>query len=302
MGMKSSWELWRKIKRWVGAPVGASISADIAAVTSDIADAVPEPPTTNSLQDTLHKDGSYTYDNTTDSFEAIRDHMLTNKEKAFSGARGQVTLSDRFQTVANTADPDTNIWTVVEDNDANVQALQGAALACNIQAGSVGANDAIMHTKDLRTWFAITGGESVGEFYSTLFFRVRFKVADLTGQFSVGLVDSTAAEGVVGTWTNTSTTDAANVYGNNDTVYFHTADGTAQATDVSGSFTNNSMRDIEIRITSVDTKLYVAGSLVATHSTNPAPGPQTYSVNLSCTNANSIQTSLSVELVEVWAE
>jgi len=46
---------------------------DLDAIITDISAAVPEPPTANSLQDTLHKDGSYTYDNTTDSLEAIRD-------------------------------------------------------------------------------------------------------------------------------------------------------------------------------------------------------------------------------------
>lgn len=35
--------------------------------------AVPEPPTANALTDILHKDGSFTFDNTTDSLEAIRD-------------------------------------------------------------------------------------------------------------------------------------------------------------------------------------------------------------------------------------
>jgi hypothetical protein len=40
-----------------------------------IYDAVSEPPTAKSLQDTLHKDGSYTYDNTTDSLEAIADKV-----------------------------------------------------------------------------------------------------------------------------------------------------------------------------------------------------------------------------------
>jgi len=36
---------------------------------------VPEPPTAKALTDILHKDGNYTYDNTTDSLEAIRDAL-----------------------------------------------------------------------------------------------------------------------------------------------------------------------------------------------------------------------------------
>lgn len=42
----------------------------------EITKAVPEPPTANSLQDVLHKDGSYTYDNTTDSLEALSDAVV----------------------------------------------------------------------------------------------------------------------------------------------------------------------------------------------------------------------------------
>ena len=63
---------------------GADVATDVVAVKAvadaiveDITSAVDEPPTTNSLQDILHKDGSYTYDNTTDSLEAIRDNIDT---------------------------------------------------------------------------------------------------------------------------------------------------------------------------------------------------------------------------------
>jgi|GEM_PF-1735618 len=41
-----------------------------------IFDAVSEPPTAKSLHDILHKDGSYTFDNTTDSLEAIADALI----------------------------------------------------------------------------------------------------------------------------------------------------------------------------------------------------------------------------------
>jgi len=47
------------------------------AVATDVTGAVTEPPTANSLQDILHKDGSFTFDNTSDSLEALRDFMAT---------------------------------------------------------------------------------------------------------------------------------------------------------------------------------------------------------------------------------
>ena len=36
MAMKSSWELWRKVKRLLGAPAGADVSTDIAAVQTAV--------------------------------------------------------------------------------------------------------------------------------------------------------------------------------------------------------------------------------------------------------------------------
>ncbi|MCP3925058.1 MAG: hypothetical protein GY714_20970 [Desulfobacterales bacterium] len=54
-----------------------NIQTDTTAIIADITAAVDEPPTAKSLHDTLHKDGSYTYDNTTDSLEAISDKVTT---------------------------------------------------------------------------------------------------------------------------------------------------------------------------------------------------------------------------------
>jgi len=54
-----------------------NVQTDTTAIITDIADAVPEPPTAKSLQDILHKDTSYTYDKATDSLEAISDNIAT---------------------------------------------------------------------------------------------------------------------------------------------------------------------------------------------------------------------------------
>ena len=50
---------------------------DLDAVIADLTTAVTEPPTAKSLHDILHKDGSYTYDNETDSLEAIADSVAS---------------------------------------------------------------------------------------------------------------------------------------------------------------------------------------------------------------------------------
>jgi len=53
------------------------LADSVADAQADINTAVDEPPTAKSLQDILHKDGSYTFDNTTDSLEAIADTQAT---------------------------------------------------------------------------------------------------------------------------------------------------------------------------------------------------------------------------------
>lgn len=45
------------------------------AIVTDVASAVPEPPTAKSLQDILHKDSNYAFDNTTDALESISDEL-----------------------------------------------------------------------------------------------------------------------------------------------------------------------------------------------------------------------------------
>ncbi len=52
---------------------GDSLVAIAKQVIVDVTSAVDEPPTAKSLHDILHKDGNFTYDNTTDSLEAIAD-------------------------------------------------------------------------------------------------------------------------------------------------------------------------------------------------------------------------------------
>ncbi len=67
--------------------------------------AVPEPPTANALTDTLHKDGSYTYDNTTDSLEALADHQTeidTRQWDRTTGASTSLALSGSFTDLINT--------------------------------------------------------------------------------------------------------------------------------------------------------------------------------------------------------
>lgn len=56
---------------------GGRLDLLLDAIIGDLTSAVTQPPTAKSLHDILHKDGSYTYDNTTDALEAIRDRIDT---------------------------------------------------------------------------------------------------------------------------------------------------------------------------------------------------------------------------------
>lgn len=55
---------------------GTSLVSLAKQIIVDLTSAVTEPPTAKSLHDILHKDGSYTFDNTTDSLEAIADAVV----------------------------------------------------------------------------------------------------------------------------------------------------------------------------------------------------------------------------------
>jgi len=60
-------------------PIGdiSTLETKLDNIIGDITSAVDEPPTAKSLQDILHKDTNYTFDNETDSLEAISDSVST---------------------------------------------------------------------------------------------------------------------------------------------------------------------------------------------------------------------------------
>jgi len=54
-----------------------AVKADTAAIIINLTSAVGVPPNAKSLHDILHKDANYTYDNTSDSLEALADTLAT---------------------------------------------------------------------------------------------------------------------------------------------------------------------------------------------------------------------------------
>ena len=82
----------------------ANLPTDVAAIITDLASAVPEPPTAKSLQDILHKDTNYTYSKATDSLEALADAIA---------AISAVSLSSDWKGNFNW---DTSAYTTVEQD------------------------------------------------------------------------------------------------------------------------------------------------------------------------------------------
>lgn len=130
----------------IGTPVDTDLVTDIANVqaavdsittSSDLNAAVPEPPTAKAMTDILHKDGSYTYDNTTDSLEAIRDALdgQNDIDSAAVNAACATALSDYDAPTKTELDTligtpvDTDVVTDVANVQAAVDALNDVSEA-----------------------------------------------------------------------------------------------------------------------------------------------------------------------------
>ena len=143
---------------------GLNVEAKIDDVIADITSAVDEPPTANSLQDTLHKDGSYTYNNTTDSLEAIRDNMDT------LNTADQVDLDAIIVDITSAVDepPTANSLqdllhkdgsytydNTTDSNEAIADAISSGTLEIEADAGTTSTNiiDAAALTQATNDWF-----------------------------------------------------------------------------------------------------------------------------------------------------
>ncbi len=194
------------------------------------------------LSKIMEKAEGGTYNRTTDSNEAISEAIagltiLTDKEKSFMGVNGQVPLNEYFGTVGQNA-PDTNIWTVVEDNDASVQVFfSGGEIICSVQAGTAATNDGYMFTNLSRNYDSIAASV-----LPSLIFNTRIKIVDLTGEAGFGLMDSDNNTPTADTF-DTAAQRHATIHCDNDVVNFSTSDGTNETTDVSAFFSVNTIVD-----------------------------------------------------------
>jgi len=263
--------------------------AHILAIDGDVSDYNDA---TDSLEAISNKIGTST---DTDVSTDIANSTLSMKEKVFGGLVPGQKFHDQFNIGADNAAPDTTYWAVVEDNDATVYLNTDSGDTLNVKAGTVGGNDAIAHSGGLISFSYST------DITTELHIRAGVKTQDLTGEWSFGLVEAVNAALDVTTWSNTGTIDGSNFYGNNNVEYAHSADGTAEATDIS-AFIDGTTQLFEIVLTSNDSKFYVDGILRATHSNNNPPYLITFCYNFSTRNTNGITTELTADFLEIWTE
>ncbi len=259
------------------------------------------------------------FDDNTDSLEAIRDRIdaligtpaadvsadiaaletPNNKALSLGNMRGQLGLNEWFFNIANAAVPNTAIWAVTEDNDAEVKAfIQVADSYMQIKAGTVATNDAIISTKDLMTWSVLKDNGNI----ASLHLKTKFRVIDLTGEAGFGFTTQ-SSDGAADVW-DVLNFHVASVHIDNDTVNLCSSDGVAtEKTDAHTPTwidTDNTWYTVEIVITTTDVKFYIDEILRATHTTR-VPS-HSHMAAASAKNTNGITANIDAQYIQVWTE
>jgi len=229
-------------------------------------------------------------------YENLTTSLFTKKEKSLLGCRGQKGLMEWFNDVAEGGDPNTSNWAVVEDNDGTVTVeMSGKALGyCRVLAGTGATNDSTINTNGLKTWnIAKVNGD-----VSSLRWESKLNIVDAEGEYAIGFGKAavTTADSYDG-----GTNWSAGIHVDNDIVRFCTDDGTTlQATTISSYFTENTEITYLVVLTATNVKLYINGSLRATHSTRVPSGVMSFFAGAK--NTNGVQSDLKLQYVHVWTE
>ena len=109
-----------------------SIATAVAGITNQtgVINAVPQPPTAQSLQDILHKDTNYTYAKSTDSLEAISDSLLLAVGDVGSPAAGSAL--DILKKLYYTADGGSTAYPSTIANDSALAKIMVKGTPANI--------------------------------------------------------------------------------------------------------------------------------------------------------------------------
>lgn len=308
-------------------PAAIAALPDAAAVNAEVDNAlntiVPASPTAGSLNDILSKAaGGNTFNKSTDSLEALSEaiaavqaavdglSLLTAKEKAFMGAPGLTPLKEYFNTVTvsnayGSSPPDTALWVVVKDTGAQVDVVTVDPISSDylnphalmVDSGNIATSDAIAYMRGKRIWSI--GQPGVTEIH----LKSRLWISDLTGEGAFGFSGATASTDA-SNFAAAENWAPAGIYYNNDSVAFHTFTYNGylhyQNTNITAYFADATYVDVEIVWSATDVKLYVNGTLRATHS--DFANTLAVTVFAGVRNSNSARTRMRVNYVEVWHE
>jgi len=269
-----------------------------------ITGAITSAPTGKSLQDILHKDGNFTFDNTTDSLEALSDaisglSLLSDKEESLLGIGVFPGFQDYFNTVVNDGAPDTTFWNVLDTGMGAVEVINdtgGAPAGYLSCTGQTDGDDAIADTRDKVVF-------SIKDTVTTLHFKTH---AELTfGDDTIagiGFVGNERTLGmVIDFYLANSEVATIVVKATDHKPYACTSDGTTlESTDLSAYITSGTWYDFEIIITASDVKFYIDGTLRATHSTNVPSSVWQLAIGAQCIDTG--DSHAYVEYVQVWGE
>ena len=228
--------------------------------------------------------------------EELRTTLFSNKEKSLLGCRGQKGLMEWFNNVAEGADPNAANWAVVEDNDGTVTVEMSAEAIgfCRLHAGSAATNDSTINTNGLKTWNI---DKSDGDILS-LNWESKVNIVNAEGEYAFGF--GKAAVCVASSY-DAGTNWSAGIHCDNDVVRFCTDDGTTlEATAITASITENTEQKYLVSLSTTDVKLYVDGTLLATHETRVPGGVMSFLG--ASKNTNGVQSDLKLQYVNVWTE
>lgn len=214
-----------------------------------------------------------------------------------TSAYGPPGFQDHFMNLANTADPDSTYWTVVEDNDAIVACIYSAEyIMLRVKAGTAATNDGVAHTLGKYHCGPSTRHSPTSATTKTnVEFTAVFSVTDLTGEAAIGLLSivdsgSATADGVDGAVT------FVGIHCDNDTERFITnVNGSVEATGL--TLSDATPYHIKMVYNGTNWKFYLDGVLTATHATQ-VPAESSF-ILLAAKNTNSITTDLITTYVDI---
>ena len=215
-------------------------------------------------------------------------------DSAIRGAT-QPPFSDWFQRDANSADPNSDSWTTVENSGGSAIIENGATdgTDCRLLADSESEQVAI-HTEDKILFSPHKLGSN-----EELHFKTVIRVINLTGEHGIGMARNTTNA------TSVDFTDGAmGIFVQNGVAEFRSdgSGGTYDSTAVTSYITANVDCEIEIVLTTSDAKCYIDGTLRATHTTSY---PDQYPLKLvffAKYYSTLYSASLDVLNVSVWVE